>query len=77
MADVREQDAAPVGEHVHMPEPSLLPFLNAIGLALAIVGLTITPVMIVVGLAVFIGTALKWVVDVRRDVDALPLEHHE
>ena len=32
-----------------MPAPSLLPILNAVGLALAIVGITITPIVIVVG----------------------------
>jgi hypothetical protein len=75
MADVREQEAPPVGEQVHMPEPSLLPVLNAAGLAAAIIGITISPVLIVGGGVLFIVTAIKWARDTRRDIDALPLDH--
>ena len=40
MAATTEIEAPPVGEEIHMPEPSLLPILNAAGLSLAIVGIT-------------------------------------
>ena len=33
-----ETEAPQVGEEIHMPDPSLLPILNAVGLSLAIVG---------------------------------------
>jgi hypothetical protein len=75
MPDVREQDAPPVGEQVHMPEPSIIPILNASGLALAIVGITLTPVLIVFGLVLFLVTAIKWARHTRRDIDELPLDH--
>jgi hypothetical protein len=75
MADVREQEAPPAGEQVHMPEPSILPVLNAAGLAAAIIGITISPVLIVGGLVLFLVTAVKWARDTRRDIDDLPADH--
>ena len=75
MADVREQEAPPVGEQVHMPEPSIIPVLNAAGLAMAIVGITISPVLIIFGGVLFLVTAVKWARHTRRDIDELPLDH--
>jgi hypothetical protein len=66
----------PPGEEIHMPRPSILPLINAAGLALAIVSLTLVWYLVAVGLIVFVGTAIKWIADVRRDIDDLPLEHH-
>ena len=77
MADQHEIiEAPPVGEEIHLPEPSLLPIFNAAGLALAIVGLTITKWMIIGGLILFVATTLVWIAKARREMDALPLEHH-
>ena len=69
-------DAPPVGEQIHMPAPSLLPILNAAGLATAIVGITISTVMIVAGLLLFAGTTIVWIRSARREFEELPLEHH-
>jgi O-antigen ligase len=69
-------DAPPVGEQIHMPSPSLIPILNAIGLSIAIVGLTISTIFIVVGLVLFVATAIVWIRGARRELDELPLEHH-
>jgi hypothetical protein len=69
-------DVPPVGEQIHLPAPSILPLLNASGLALAIVGITISTIFIVAGLLLFVATAIVWIRDVRRDLDELPLEHH-
>ena len=69
-------DAPPVGEQIHMPAPSILPILNAAGLAIAIVGITISIVMVIVGLLVFALTAIAWIRDARREFGELPLDHH-
>ena len=69
-------EAPPVGEQIHMPAPSLLPILNAVGLSVAIIGITISPIMIVVGLLLFLGTAIAWIRDARREFSELPLDHH-
>jgi type IV secretory pathway TrbD component len=69
-------EAPPVGEQIHMPAPSILPILNAAGLATAIVGITISVLMIVVGLALFAVTTIMWIRSARREFEELPLEHH-
>ena len=69
-------DAPPAGEEIHLPEPSILPVLNAAGLSIAIVGITISMWMIIGGLALFFGTAIIWIAKARREMDALPAEHH-
>jgi hypothetical protein len=69
-------EAPPAGEQIHMPAPSILPVLNAAGLATAIVGITISIVLVVAGLLLFLGTAGVWIRDARREMEELPLEHH-
>jgi uncharacterized membrane protein len=71
-----EEQAPPAGEEIHLPGPSLVPFLNAVGLSLAIVGITTFWIVSVAGILLFLFTLLRWIRDVRRDFDELPLEHH-
>jgi hypothetical protein len=68
-------EVAPVGEEVHMPAPSALPLINAAALALAIVSITLSWYLVGFGLIIFLGTAIRWIRDVRRDIDELPLDH--
>ena len=72
---VEYDDVPPVGEEVHMPAPSALPLINAAALALAIVSLTLSWYLVAFGLIVFIATTIRWIRDVRRDIDELPLDH--
>ena len=75
MAAPDEQQAPPVGEEIHLPGPTPLPFVMAIGITLVIVGLTLSPVFIVFGGLIFLYTLVRWIGDVRRDIDELPLDH--
>jgi len=79
MADAveREHPAPPVGEEIHLPGPSLIPILCAAGITLAVIGVTISPILIVVGLALFLGTTIRWITDTRRDIAELPERHGE
>ena len=70
-----EIDAPPVGEDIHMPEPSLLPILNAAGLSLAIVGITITLIATVIGGVLFLVTLVMWIRAATREISELPAEH--
>lgn len=72
----RDPGVPPAGEEIHMPRPSILPLINAAGLALAIVSLTLVWYLVAVGLIIFVATSIKWIADVRRDIADLPLEHH-
>ena len=76
MADADELiDAPPAGEEIHLPNPSMLPILNAVGISLAIVGITISLILVVGGLVLFVLTAIVWIRDARREMDELPLDH--
>jgi hypothetical protein len=74
MSDV-EQQAPPAGEEIHLPGPTLIPVMTAVGITLIVIGTTITLVFSVVGAVIFIVTTIMWIRDTRRDVAALPEEH--
>lgn len=72
----REHPAPPVGEEIHLPGPSLIPILSALGITLAVIGTTISVYVFIVGLLIFLGTTIRWIADTRRDIAALPADHH-
>jgi hypothetical protein len=76
MSDQTEYSTvAPVGEEVHMPEPSALPLINAAALAVTIVSITFNWALVAIGGVIFLATLFIWIRSVRRDIDALPLDH--
>lgn len=72
-----DPEIPPAGEEIHLPGPTILPFLLAIGITLIIVGLTLGLFLICVGAALAIVVTIRWIADTRRDVDELPVEHGE
>ena len=68
-------DAPPAGEEVHLPGPSIVPLLNAVGISFALIGLTVSIVLTILGLVLFLVTTVVWIRDVIRDVDELPADH--
>ena len=75
MSEVR-QDAPPAGEEIHLPGPSVIPLLNAVGITLMVIGTTVfPPIPIVIGAIIFVVTTVRWIRDTRRDVAALPEDH--
>jgi Flp pilus assembly protein TadB len=68
--------APPAGEELHLPGPSLLPFLCAIAITLIVIGTTISLVISVIGLIALVIIVIKWVGDTRRDIAELPESHH-
>jgi hypothetical protein len=72
-----EQDAPPVGEEVHLPGPSILPVLTALGITLALVGVTTYIELTIVGGILAIVCAVRWFNETRREVDELPLDARE
>ena len=69
-------EAPPAGEQIHLPEPSLLPLLNAVGLSIAIIGIPISLILVIPGLVLFLVTAAIWIRSARREFDDLPVDHH-
>ena len=78
MTDIeREYPAPPVGEEIHLPGPTILPFLCAVGITLIVIGTTVFfPIPMIIGGIIFLWTAIKWIAETRRDMSELPPEHH-
>jgi hypothetical protein len=71
-----EGNVPPAGEEIHLPGPSLIPLLSAVGITLMVVGTTLTFILSIIGLIIFVVTTVIWIRDTRRDIEQLPEEHH-
>jgi len=67
--------APPAGEEIHLPGPSILPFMTAIAITLIVIGTTINLIISIIGLIFLVILVIRWVGDTRRDVGELPEEH--
>ena len=70
-----ENDAAPAGEEIHLPGGSLQPLGLSVGLTFAIVGVTTSMVMVVIGTLLSVAMLYGWIRDARREYEELPAEH--
>lgn len=77
MADQIQSDGpvAPAGEAIHLPDPSYLPVLVALGTTLALVGVVINVVVLMIGILVTLVALVRWVRQTRTEMAELPLEH--
>ena len=73
--DPLDGEAPPAGEEIHLPSPSFLPLFMAVGITLGVIGITINFIISIVGIVIFLITAVRWIRETRRDVSELPLEH--
>ena len=71
-----DPEIAPAGEEVHLPGPTVLPLLTATGITLAVVGITISLILVVGGSILTIACVFRWIMDTRREIDELPLDSH-
>lgn len=69
-----DPEIPPAGEEIHLPGPSILPLLTAVGITLAVVGITTSLILVVGGGVLTVACAVRWIVDTRRDIDELPLD---
>ena len=68
--------APPAGEQLHLPGPSIKPFITAIAITLVVIGTTINIIISIFGLIVLVIVVWQWIKDTRRDIAELPEEHH-
>ena len=68
-----DPEVPPVGEEIHLPGPSIIPFLTAIGITMIIVGLTTFVEVTIAGIVLTVWCVVRWILDTRRDIDELPL----
>ena len=69
-----DPEVPPVGEEIHLPPPTVLPVLTAVGITLTLVGLTTFIVLTVAGGLLTLGCVIAWIKSRREQVDELPLE---
>jgi hypothetical protein len=69
-----EPEVPPVGEEIHLPGPTILPLLTAVGITLLLVGITTFIEFTVIGGVLTIGCIARWIKDTRAEVDELPLD---
>ena len=67
--------APPAGEEIHLPGPTILPFMAAIAITMVVIGTTINLLISIVGLVFLVIVVFRWIGDTRRDVAELPEEH--
>ena len=65
----------PATEQVHLPGPSYLPVVVALGVTLALVGVVIAWPVLVIGLIITVAAIVRWVRETREEIAELPLEH--
>jgi Flp pilus assembly protein TadB len=70
-----ETEAPQAGEQIHMPEPSILPLLNAVGVAGTIISITLSIFLVIAFGLLFLVTTALWIRSTARDVNELPAEH--
>ncbi len=75
MNDV-DREAPPAGEDIHLPGNTIIPFVTAIAITLIVIGTTIDWLFSILGGIILVVCVVRWVRDTRRDIDALPEEHH-
>jgi hypothetical protein len=72
-----DPELPPVGEEIHLPGPSLLPVLTALGITLTLIGITTFIEFTVAGGILTIVCIVRWIGETRRETDALPLDTSE
>jgi hypothetical protein len=72
-----DPETPPVGEEIHLPGPSILPLLTAVGITLLLVGVTTFIELTVAGAILTLWCMIRWIKDTRREIDELPLDVHQ
>jgi hypothetical protein len=61
-----DPEVPPVGEEIHLPGPTILPLLTAVGLTLVLVGITTFIELTIAGGLLTIGCVVRWIKDTGR-----------
>jgi hypothetical protein len=70
-----DEGVPPPGEAVHLPGPSYLPAVTALGITLALVGVVVTWAITGVGVIITLVAVVRWIRETREDISELPLGH--
>jgi hypothetical protein len=74
---VTDEALPPVGEEIHLPGPSIMPLVLAIGITMSVIGITISPkILVPIGLITTVTTIFLWIRSTRSEIADLPPTHH-
>jgi hypothetical protein len=62
-------------EEIHLPDPSYLPPVMALGITFIVTGIVIGLPVVIVGAIIFLITLVRWIRQTREEMGQLPLEH--
>ena len=65
----------PASEDIHLPGPSYLPALVALGVTLALLGVVLSWYVFTAGVIIFVIPLVLWIREAREEIAELPLEH--
>jgi type IV secretory pathway TrbD component len=69
-------EAPPAGESIHLPGPTYMPIVTAVGITIAVIGVVQSWIIVGIGAVITLYAVLRWVRETRQDIGELPLEHH-
>ncbi|HME02004.1 MAG TPA: hypothetical protein VKG38_03110 [Solirubrobacteraceae bacterium] len=69
-----DPEIPPVGEEIHLPGPTILPVLTAVGITLSVIGITTFIELTVIGVILTLACLIRWIKDTRHEIDELPLD---
>jgi type IV secretory pathway TrbD component len=67
--------APPAGEAIHLPGPTYLPIVTAVGITIAVIGVVQSWILVAIGLVITLIAVWRWIRETREDIAELPLEH--
>ncbi len=65
----------PPTEEIHLPDPSYLPPVMALGITFMVTGIVLSIWVVAIGAIIFFITLFRWIRQTRREMAELPLEH--
>ena len=68
-----DPDVPPVGEEIHLPEPTVVPVLTAIGITLTLIGFTTYIELTIAGGLLTVGCVIAWIGMAAGGVPMLPV----
>ncbi|HEV3378717.1 MAG TPA: hypothetical protein VG126_15710 [Thermoleophilaceae bacterium] len=68
-------EAPPSGEAIHLPGPTYLPIITAVGITIAVVGVVQSWIIVAIGVVITLIAVWRWIRETREDIAELPLEH--
>ncbi len=71
-----DRPVPPAGEDIHIPGPSIQPLLLAVGITAALLGVTISRILLIAGVVLTVAVLFAWIRGAVREFEELPADHH-